>query len=46
MKPVVLKKKDSIIILSPSGRVDEEKVREKPDHYFWFHRKWKTLKII
>ena len=24
----------------------EEKVREKPDHYFWFHRKWKTLKII
>jgi muramoyltetrapeptide carboxypeptidase len=28
MKPVVLKKKDSIIILSPSGRVDEEKVRE------------------
>ncbi|MDG1174734.1 MAG: LD-carboxypeptidase, partial [Flavobacteriales bacterium] len=28
MKPVVLKKDDSIIILSPSGRVDEEKVRE------------------
>ena len=22
----------------------EEKIREKPDHYFWFHRKWKTLK--
>ncbi|MBC8345821.1 MAG: lysophospholipid acyltransferase family protein [Candidatus Marinimicrobia bacterium] len=20
----------------------EEKVREYPDHYFWFHRKWKT----
>ncbi|MBT3763897.1 MAG: lysophospholipid acyltransferase family protein [Candidatus Marinimicrobia bacterium] len=20
----------------------EEKVREFPDHYFWFHRKWKT----
>ena len=20
----------------------EEKVREHPDHYFWFHRKWKT----
>jgi KDO2-lipid IV(A) lauroyltransferase len=22
----------------------EEKVKECPDHYFWFHRKWKTLK--
>ena len=20
----------------------ETKVREYPDHYFWFHRKWKT----
>ena len=24
----------------------EEKIREMPDHYFWFHRKWKTLKKI
>jgi KDO2-lipid IV(A) lauroyltransferase len=24
----------------------EEKVRENPDHYFWFHRKWKTFKKI
>jgi KDO2-lipid IV(A) lauroyltransferase len=22
----------------------EEKIRENPDHYFWFHRKWKTIK--
>lgn len=24
----------------------EQKVREHPDHYFWFHRKWKTKAII
>ena len=24
----------------------EKKVREHPDHYFWFHRKWKTSQNI
>ena len=22
----------------------EEKIRQYPDHYFWFHRKWSGIK--